>query len=116
MEQKNKISRRAIVKGFGAGLGVLAITPVLAGSEKLHLPVADDLILEDPTTKYPRPPFKEQSQPWPGLAGRMEPRPDHGESTYKGSGRLMGRKALITGEIQEWAGQRLLLMQGKGQT
>jgi len=53
--------------------------------------------VEDPKTKYPRPPFKEQSQPWPGLAGKMDPRPDHGEKSYKGSGRLAGRKALITG-------------------
>ena len=54
-----------------------------------------DLI--DPVTRYPKPPFKKQSQPWPGLAGKMEPRPDHGETSYKGSGRLAGRKALITG-------------------
>src|SRR5919205_3122033 len=53
--------------------------------------------LEDPQNKYPKPPFKEQSQPWPGLASKMEPRPDHGEKTYKGSGRLEGRKALVTG-------------------
>ncbi|MEY9182910.1 NAD(P)-dependent dehydrogenase (short-subunit alcohol dehydrogenase family) [Bradyrhizobium sp. USDA 326] len=54
-----------------------------------------DLI--NPVTRYPKPPFKKQSQPWPGLAGKMEPRPDHGETSYKGSGRLAGRKALITG-------------------
>src|ERR1700750_1817643 len=53
--------------------------------------------LEDPTTKYPKPPFAGQSQEWPGLASKMDPRPDHGESSYKGSGRLKGRKALITG-------------------
>jgi NAD(P)-dependent dehydrogenase (short-subunit alcohol dehydrogenase family) len=53
--------------------------------------------MQDPTTKYPKPPFKEQPQPWPGLASKMDPRPDHGETTYKGSGRLLGRKALITG-------------------
>src|ERR1700728_220658 len=53
--------------------------------------------LQDPTTKYPKPPFNGQSQPWPGLASKMDPRPDHGEDSYKGSGRLMGRKALITG-------------------
>ena len=52
---------------------------------------------QDPTTKYPTPPFKPQSQPWPGLAGQMDPRPDHGETSYVGSGRLTGRKALITG-------------------
>ncbi len=51
----------------------------------------------DPREKHPRPPFPEQSQPWPGLAGRMQPRPDHGETSYVGSGRLRGRKALITG-------------------
>ena len=53
--------------------------------------------LEDPTGKYPAPPFKPQSQPWPGLARDMDPKPDHGEKSYKGSGRLTGRKALITG-------------------
>ncbi|UFW53787.1 MULTISPECIES: SDR family oxidoreductase [Bradyrhizobium] len=53
--------------------------------------------LIDPVIRYPKPPFKKQSQPWPGLAGKMEPRPDHGETSYKGSGRLAGRRALITG-------------------
>jgi NAD(P)-dependent dehydrogenase (short-subunit alcohol dehydrogenase family) len=53
--------------------------------------------LEDPTKKYPRPPFQKQSQPWPGLACRMEPPPDHGERSYRGAGRLISRKALITG-------------------
>ncbi len=53
--------------------------------------------LADPRGKYPRPPFARQSQPWPGLAGEMTPRPDHGETSYRGSGRLLGRKALITG-------------------
>ncbi len=53
--------------------------------------------LQDPQDKYPKPPFKKQKQPWPGLACKMEPPPDHGEKSYKGSGRLLGRKALITG-------------------
>jgi NAD(P)-dependent dehydrogenase (short-subunit alcohol dehydrogenase family) len=53
--------------------------------------------LTDPRTKYPKPPFKGQKQEWPGLAGKMDPVPDHGEKSYKGSGRLLGRKALITG-------------------
>jgi len=55
------------------------------------------LPLQDPASKYPRPPFPEQHQPWPGLASRMQPRPDHGEDSYRGSGRLLGRRALITG-------------------
>lgn len=53
--------------------------------------------LGDPTSKHPRPPYKKQQQEWPGLACKMDPPPDHGETSYKGSGRLLGRKALITG-------------------
>ncbi|RYZ96387.1 MAG: SDR family oxidoreductase [Proteobacteria bacterium] len=53
--------------------------------------------MEDPTTKYPRPPFSSPAQSWPALASKMTPRPDHGETSYVGSGRLAGRKALITG-------------------
>ena len=57
----------------------------------------DTVSPQDPRYKYPQPPFKGQSQPWPGLARDMDPPPDHGEASYKGSGRLAGRKALITG-------------------
>jgi short chain dehydrogenase len=53
--------------------------------------------MEDPRSKYPKPPFKQQTQPWPGLARDMDPKPDHGKTSYRGSGRLAGRKALITG-------------------
>ena len=53
--------------------------------------------MQDPTSKYPQPPFDRQAQPWPGLASKMDPVPDHGEESYEGSGRLAGRKALITG-------------------
>ena len=53
--------------------------------------------MDDPRSKYPKPPFKSQTQPWPGLAREMDPKPDHGETSYRGSGRLAGRKALITG-------------------
>ena len=53
--------------------------------------------MQNPANLYPHPPFKRQSQPWPGLASKMDPKPDHGETSYRGSGRLMGRKALITG-------------------
>lgn len=95
MSEDNHMSRRNAIAGIGAVLATAAINPVMAAeknNEMMHpnLP-------EDPTTKYPRPPFKKQSQPWPGLAGKMDPRPDHGEKSYKGTGRLQGRKALITG-------------------
>src|ERR1700716_2398749 len=53
--------------------------------------------LQNPADKYPKPPYKKQSQPWPGLASKMDPRPDHGERSYRGSARMAGRKALITG-------------------
>jgi len=53
--------------------------------------------IANPLDQYPRPPFPRQEQEWPGLASRMTPKPDHGEATYRGSGRLAGRKALITG-------------------
>lgn len=53
--------------------------------------------LKNPATEYPRPSFPAQHQDWPGLQSRMEPRPDSGEGSYRGSGRLAGRRALITG-------------------
>lgn len=53
--------------------------------------------MQDPRSQYPSPPFPKQPQPAPGLVAKMEPRPDHGETTYIGSGRLKGRKALVTG-------------------
>lgn len=46
---------------------------------------------------FPRPPFPEQQQPYPGLASRMDPVPDHGEESYRGSQRLEGKRSLITG-------------------
>lgn len=51
----------------------------------------------DLNPQYPKPPFPKQQQPWPGLCSKLEPKADHGETSYKGSGRLMGRKALVTG-------------------
>lgn len=97
INNENKISRRTVIGGLGAGIAAMAASPVLnAGAATLGHKTYS-LVLEDPTTKYPKPPFKEQSQPWPGLASKMEPKPDHGETSYKGSGRLAGRKALITG-------------------
>lgn len=96
METKNTISRRSAITGMGAILATASINPIMASALN-----NDEISLsngaEDPKTKYPRPPFKEQSQPWPGLVSKMDPRPDHGEKSYKGSGRLKGLKALITG-------------------
>jgi NAD(P)-dependent dehydrogenase (short-subunit alcohol dehydrogenase family) len=59
--------------------------------------MTDRLTMQDPREQYPKPPFPRQPQPVPGLATMMEPVPDHGETSYKGSGKLTGRKALVTG-------------------
>jgi len=45
----------------------------------------------------PNPPFKKQQQAYPGTTDALRPRPDHGEHSYKGSGKLHGKAALITG-------------------
>lgn len=47
--------------------------------------------------EYPKPPFPEQQQPYPGFTRRMDPVPDHGEDSYRGSQRLEGKKTLVTG-------------------
>ena len=51
----------------------------------------------DPLNLYPRPPFDDQPQSFPGKTGKMTPEPDHGEESYKGSGRLAGKIAIVTG-------------------
>ena len=94
--EENKISRRTVIGGLGAGIATMVVSPTL-GANSIAAEAFGVTSLEDPTMKYPKPPFKEQSQPWPGLASKMDPRPDHGETSYKGTGRLAGRKALITG-------------------
>src|SRR3954454_2939339 len=47
--------------------------------------------------EHAKPPFPPQHQPMPGKTGAMQPVPDHGEQSYRGSGRLAGMKAVITG-------------------
>ena len=98
------VSRRDAVR---IGAGLLAVPAVLSGGQAMAqgqpapAPVGQKQQarreLGDPKAAYPKPPFKEQPQEWPGLTSKMDPRPDHGEQSYQGSGRLAGRKALITG-------------------
>jgi NAD(P)-dependent dehydrogenase (short-subunit alcohol dehydrogenase family) len=102
MSDEGKIlSRRQVMGGLGSGIAAAAVSPAFGqemsgqGSGKRYAATAQPV--EDPTSKYPKPPYKFERQPWPGLASKMDPPPDHGEKSYKGSGRLMGRKALITG-------------------
>ncbi len=77
-----------------------AVLSTRESSEDLHSNSSRTITAQppqNPVTKYPQPPFEGQFQPWPGLVSKMNPRPDHGETSYRGSGRLAGRKALITG-------------------
>jgi NAD(P)-dependent dehydrogenase (short-subunit alcohol dehydrogenase family) len=59
--------------------------------------VADQYTFQDPIAQYPTPEPPEQSQDGPGLDADLEPLADHGQDTYRGTGRLTGRKAIITG-------------------
>ena len=88
--------RRRVVGGVALGLAAAGV----AAAPRERAAAAADLApapLADPRTLHPKPPFRRQSQPWPGLGAKMEPKPDHGEESYRGRGRLTGRKALITG-------------------
>ncbi len=85
----DQTNRRDILKGTAvAGLAAGA-APVIAQ------PTARPPV--DPKTKYTSEPFTEQPQKWPALQRQMRPVPDCGEASYRGSGRLQGRKALVTG-------------------
>jgi hypothetical protein len=93
---KSGMTRREAMSMVGAGVAASGSSLVQAQSSSAGNQQGAPR-MEDPREKYPKPPFKSQQQPWPGLARDMVPRPDHGEKSYKGAGRLQGRKALITG-------------------
>jgi NAD(P)-dependent dehydrogenase (short-subunit alcohol dehydrogenase family) len=98
MNTEKMITRRQALGSGGMTLAAVGAGGALAApTESGDAATSTAARLENPATKYPKPPFEGQLQPWPGLAGKMNPPPDHGEKTYKGSGRLTGRKALITG-------------------
>ena len=61
--------------------------------------MTDQHTRQDPTQQYPQPQYPEQDQRdrHPGLEKEMQPKPDYGEETYRGSGKLEGKKAIITG-------------------
>jgi NAD(P)-dependent dehydrogenase (short-subunit alcohol dehydrogenase family) len=92
-QAEKDVSRRSVVGGAAAGVAAAA----WATPGRAEMGEQGSSRMSDPLTKYPKPPFVRQEQPWPGLASKMNPPPDHGEISYKGSGRLAGRKALITG-------------------
>ena len=59
--------------------------------------MSDQYAAADPTTAYPQPDTEGERIDHPGLTTDMREKPDHGEETYRGSGRLTGRKAVVTG-------------------
>jgi NAD(P)-dependent dehydrogenase (short-subunit alcohol dehydrogenase family) len=88
-------TRRQVMAGATLAAAAATVTAPASAQASPSAPARGEK--QDPRTKYPQPPFHAQQQPWPGLAGKMDPRPDHGEASYVGSGRLLDRKALITG-------------------
>jgi NAD(P)-dependent dehydrogenase (short-subunit alcohol dehydrogenase family) len=65
--------------------------------KEVEMAKANQHTMQDPKTQYPATKYPKQTQPEPGLAKKMKPKPDHGEESYKGTGRLKGRKAVVTG-------------------
>jgi NAD(P)-dependent dehydrogenase (short-subunit alcohol dehydrogenase family) len=92
--ESTNVRRRDFVGVIGAGMVAGLSAPALVDAATAN---GGSGGLVNPTTEFPKPPFPKQEQDWPGLASKMQPRPDHGEKSYRGSGKLAGRKALITG-------------------
>src|ERR1700691_2533973 len=98
MDSNDTSGRRRALKEISGGLFLAAAGSTFAQQETPNSSQAEkSAFMPDFPTEYPRPPFAKQQQAWPGLASKMTPKPDHGETSYRGSGRLAGRKALITG-------------------
>src|SRR5579859_1072671 len=95
-DNPNGPSRRVVVGGLATGIAAAGLAGGASAAQSDIQPRAAGLP-PDPVGEYPKPPFADQKQDWPGLASQMTPRPDHGEKSYRGSGRLAGRKALVTG-------------------
>jgi NAD(P)-dependent dehydrogenase (short-subunit alcohol dehydrogenase family) len=88
------LSKREVLVG-SAVVGLAAGATTAAGAQAAGAPATAPMA--DPKTKYPSEPFAEQRQKWPALQREMHPVPDCGERSYVGSGKLKGRKALVTG-------------------
>src|SRR5580692_11818263 len=91
---ETRSTRREVLLNISSGVALMAGMPVYSSQDPAAgsgTPQPAALI------DYPKPPFPMQQQGWPGLTSKMSPRPDHGEHSYRGSGRLAGRRALVTG-------------------
>lgn len=90
--------RRRALKEISSGLLLAAAGSAFAQQQTSQVArTGESAFMPDFPSEYPKPPFPKQEQSWPGLASKMAPKPDHGETSYRGSGRLVGRKALVTG-------------------
>ena len=87
-------TRRALMAGAAIAGTAAATGSAFAQDKKSG---GGDAAMTPQAADFPEPPYPKQHQPWPGLAQKMNPRPDHGEETYHGTGRLKGKRALITG-------------------
>ena len=85
----DQTNRRDLFKGAAVAGVAAAAAPAFAQASAPPL--------SDPKSRYTSQPFPEQRQKWPALQRDMKPVPDSGERSYRGSGRLAGRKALVTG-------------------
>ena len=97
MNSKKRISRRELVSNLGAGMAGAALTAAVPAASAQSPRNSTAAPFVDPTTKYPKPPYPGQSQPWPGLASKMDPRPTMARRAIRAPAVLPGRKALITG-------------------
>ncbi|MET1757175.1 SDR family oxidoreductase [Novosphingobium sp. RD2P27] len=88
-------NRRTFLTGAAIAGAAAAAGPALAQNRGQSS--GSDAPMTAQAASFPEPPYPAQQQPWPGLAQRMNPRPDHGEEHYRGTGRLRGKRALITG-------------------
>lgn len=79
-------------------LGIFAVlTSVALADTQLYNVTDAPQLPRNPFTSYYTPPFNKQPQEFPGLVSKMDPRPDHGEETYQGTGKMVGRKVMVTG-------------------
>lgn len=99
-------NRAALEEAWRVGLAVnesLAGTSEVQSKAKSNLTASsvrnptEEGMSQDPQQKGPKPPQPEQQQTPPGTTAELNPKPDHGEESYRGCGRLSGKKAVITG-------------------
>src|SRR5436190_3249115 len=89
--------RKRVTKQGSLGASALADLRNLSSARPLERQLSHHFSASSAMNEHPRPPFPNQSQSMPGYTTAMDPVPDHGEKSYRRSGRLAGMKAIITG-------------------